>query len=130
MAWREGMRVMAGTWLQGMVHSPRRTDEKLVESILQMFERRTPDLFALQIKALLERPDATSVLATLELPALVLCGREDTWAPPSRHDAMAKMIRRSTLEVIPDCGHMSTLERPQAVNQAFRRWLQSIEGWT
>ncbi len=130
MARREGMRAMARTWLQGMVHSPRLTDEKLVESILQMFERRTPDLFALQIKALLERPDATSVLATLELPTLVLCGREDTWAPPSRHDAMAKMIRRSTLEVIPDCGHMSTLERPQAVNQAFRRWLQSIEGWT
>jgi pimeloyl-ACP methyl ester carboxylesterase len=129
MAWREGMRAMARNWLQGMVHSPRRSDEKLVESILQMFERRTPDLFALQIKALLERPDATSVLATLELPTLVLCGREDTWAPPSRHDAMAKMIRRSTLEVIPDCGHMSTLERPQAVNQAFRRWLQSIEGW-
>jgi len=116
--------------LQGMVHSPRLTDEELVESILQMFERRTPDLFALQIKALLERPDATSVLASLELPTLVLCGREDTWAPPSRHDVMAKMIRRSTLEVIPDCGHMSTLERPQAVNQAFRRWLQSIEGWT
>jgi pimeloyl-ACP methyl ester carboxylesterase len=129
MAWREGMRAMARTWLQGMVDSPRLTDEELVESILQMFERRTPDLFALQIKALLERPDATSVLATLELPTLVLCGREDTWAPPSRHDVMAKMIRHSTLEVIPDCGHMSTLERPQAVNQAFRRWLQSIEGW-
>jgi pimeloyl-ACP methyl ester carboxylesterase len=129
MASRGGMRAMARTWLQGMVHSPRLTDEKLVEPILQMFERRTPDLFALQIKALLERPDATSVLATLELPTLVLCGREDTWAPPSRHEVMAKMIRHSTLEVIPDCGHMSTLERPQAVNQAFRRWLQSIEGW-
>jgi pimeloyl-ACP methyl ester carboxylesterase len=128
MARREGMRAMARTWLQGMVHSPRLSDEKLVESILQMFERRTPDLFALQIKALLERPDATSVLATLQLPTLVLCGREDTWAPPSRHDVMAKMIPHSTLEVIPDCGHMSTLERPQAVNQALRRWLQSIEG--
>jgi pimeloyl-ACP methyl ester carboxylesterase len=125
----EGMRAMARTWLQGMVPSPRLADEELVESILQMFERRTPDLFALQIKALLERPDATSVLATLEFPTLVLCGREDAWALPSRHDVMAKMIRHSTLEVIPDCGHMSTLERPRAVNQAFRGWLQSIEGW-
>jgi len=125
MARREGMRVMARTWLQGMVYPPRLTDEELVEPILDMFERRTPDQFALQIKALLTRPDAASVLPTLQCPTLVLCGREDAWAPPSRHDAMARMIRHGTLEIIPDCGHMSTLERPQAVNQAFRRWLES-----
>jgi pimeloyl-ACP methyl ester carboxylesterase len=126
MARREGMRVMARTWLQGMVYPPRLTDEELVEPILDMFERRTPDQFALQIKALLTRPDAASVLHTLQCPTLVLCGREDAWAPPSRHDAMARMIRHGTLEIIPDCGHMSTLERPQAVNQAFRCWLESI----
>jgi pimeloyl-ACP methyl ester carboxylesterase len=40
---------------------------------------------------------------------------------------MAKMIGHSTLEIVPDCGHMSPMERPQAVNQAFRRWLGSIE---
>jgi pimeloyl-ACP methyl ester carboxylesterase len=127
MARREGMRSMARTWLQGMVYPPRLSDEELVEPILDMFERRTPNLFALQIKALLARPDATSVLPTLQCPALVLCGREDTWAPPSRHAVMAKMIRHSTLEIIPDCGHMSPLERPRAVNQALRRWLESIE---
>ena len=127
MARREGMRAMARTWLQGMVYPPRLTDEELVEPILDMFERRTPDLFALQIKALLTRPDATSVLPTLRCPTLVLCGREDAWAPPARHDVMAKMIGHSTLEIVPDCGHMSPMERPQAVNQAFRRWLGSIE---
>jgi pimeloyl-ACP methyl ester carboxylesterase len=127
MARREGMRSMARTWLQGMVYPPRLSDEELVEPILDMFERRTPNLFALQIKALLARPDATSVLPALQCPALVLCGREDTWAPPSRHAVMAKMIRHSTLEIIPDCGHMSPLERPRAVNQALRRWLESIE---
>jgi pimeloyl-ACP methyl ester carboxylesterase len=127
MARREGMRAMARTWLQGMVYPPRLTDVELVEPILDMFERRTPELFALQIKALLARPDATSVLPTLHCPTLVLCGREDAWAPPSRHDVMAKMIRHSTLEIIADCGHMAPMESPWAVNQAFRRWLDSIE---
>ena len=124
---REGMRAMARTWLRGMVYPPRLTDQELVEPILDMFERRTPDLFAMQIRALLARPDATSVLPALQCPTLVLCGREDAWAPPSRHDVMAKMIRNSTLEIIPDCGHMSPLERPRAVNQALRRWLETIE---
>ncbi len=122
---REGMRAMARTWVQGMVYPPRLADAALIERILDMFERRTPDLYALQIKALLSRPDATSVLGTIQCPTLVLCGREDEWAPPVRHDLMAKMIPRSTLEIVPECGHMSPMERPEAVNTAFRRWLES-----
>jgi pimeloyl-ACP methyl ester carboxylesterase len=124
---RDGMRAMARTWVQGMVYPPRLNDPALIEPILDMFERRAPDSYALQIKALLTRPDAGSVLPTIQCPTLVLCGREDAWAPPTRHEVMAKMIRHSTLEVIPECGHMSPMERPQAVNRAFRRWLESLE---
>jgi pimeloyl-ACP methyl ester carboxylesterase len=123
---RDGMRAMARTWVQGMVYPPRLNDPALIEPILDMFERRTPDSYALQIKSLLTRPDAGPVLPTIQCPTLVLCGREDAWAPPTRHEAMAKMIRHSTLEVIPECGHMSPMEHPQAVNQAFRRWLESL----
>lgn len=123
---RDGMRAMAQTWIEGMVHRPRLADKKLVNSILDMFERRTPELLAMQTKALLARPDATSVLPSVQCPALVLCGREDVWAPPARHAAMAKMIPHSTLEVIPDCGHMSPMERPRAVSEAFRKWITSI----
>ena len=128
LARRDGMRAMARTWVQGMVYPPRLTDTALIEPILDMFERRTPDQFALQIEALLNRPDAGPVLDTIRCATLVLCGREDAWAPPSRHDAMAKLIRRSALEVIPDCGHMSPVERPLAVNSALRRWLEALPG--
>jgi pimeloyl-ACP methyl ester carboxylesterase len=127
MARRQGMRVMARTWVQGMVYPPRLTDPTLIEPILDMFERRTPDSFALQIESLLSRPDAGSVLATIRCPTLVLCGREDAWAPPARHEVMAGMIPRSTVEIIPECGHMSPMERPEAVNRAFRRWLESLD---
>jgi pimeloyl-ACP methyl ester carboxylesterase len=127
---RDGMRAMARTWVLGMVHPARLGNHKLVDGIVDMFERRTPDLFALQIQALLGRPDAAAVLSNLRCPTLVLCGREDTWAPPSRHTAMAEMIRRSTLAIVPDCGHMSTLERPQQVNEAMRSWLEPLQGAT
>jgi pimeloyl-ACP methyl ester carboxylesterase len=124
---REGMRVMARTWVRGMVYAPRLTDVELIEPILDMFERRTPNFYELQIQALLARPDATSVVRALQCPTLVLCGDEDLWAPPLRHEAMAKMIRHSTLAIIPECGHMSPMERPEAVNTAFRSWLEAIE---
>jgi pimeloyl-ACP methyl ester carboxylesterase len=129
LARRSGMRAMARNWLQGMVYPPRLTEADLIEPIVDMFARRTPDKYALQIQALLARPDAKTVFARIRCPSLVLCGSDDTWAPPSRHELMANMLRHSasTFGVIPNCGHMSPLERPRAVNDAFRSWIESME---
>lgn len=129
LARRSGMRAMARNWLQGMVYPPRLTEADLIEPIVEMFARRTPDLYALQIQALLARPDAKIVFARIRCPSLVLCGSDDTWAPPARHELMANMLRHSasTFGVIPNCGHMSPLERPRAVNDAFRSWIESME---
>jgi pimeloyl-ACP methyl ester carboxylesterase len=127
LARRSGMRAMARTWVQDMVYAPRLTDAELIEPIVDMFNRHTADLYALQIQALLSRPDAKAVFSRIHCPSLVLCGREDTWGAPSRHEVMAKMLRHSTFGIIPNCGHMSPLERPRAVNDAFRSWIASME---
>ena len=121
---RAGMREMARVWVQGMVHPARLSDQELLGVILDMFSRQTPDFFAMQIHALLTRPDARAVFATVTCPALVLCGREDSWAPPTRHKDMNVMLKRGSLTVIPDCGHMAPIERPQAVTNAIRQWLK------
>ncbi len=120
---RDGMRAMARAWVQGMVHPARLQDQALIGGILDMFERRTPQLFAMQIRALLTRPDASAVIGALSCPLLLLCGREDAWAPPARHSIMASMARHGKLSIIPECGHMSTLERPDEVSTALRAWL-------
>ena len=119
----EGMRAMATQWLPPMIHPDRRTDMALVNTIIDMFARKTPDTFAAQIRALLGRPDATGVLAQIRCPALLLTGREDGWSPPARHAEMAARISGSQLVVIPDFGHMSMLERPGDVTAALRAWL-------
>jgi len=38
---------------------------------------------------------------------------------------MAAAIPGAWLVVLPDCGHLSTLERPQAVTQALVEWMAS-----
>lgn len=119
----DGMRAMAAQWLPPMIHPARRTDQALVNTIIEMFARKTADTFAAQIRALLDRPDATAVLEQIRCPALLLTGREDQWSPVSRHEEMAARIPRSTLTAVPECGHMSTLEQPAAVSVALRGWL-------
>lgn len=72
MARSQGMRTMAVEWLKGMLPPYRQDDIPLVEEIIQMFERKSPDLFEIQMLALLGRPNATPLLAEIQCPALVL----------------------------------------------------------
>ena len=122
----QGMAAMAARWVQGMVYPPRLAEQPLISGIIDMFARSSAVVFAAQIRALLARPDATSVLDAIRCPALVLCGADDSWAPASRHREMAARIRNATLTVVPECGHMCTLERPDAVTRALLDWHASI----
>jgi pimeloyl-ACP methyl ester carboxylesterase len=119
----DGMRVMGDKWARGMVH-PDQLDTPLFASILDMIERSSPAQFAAQINALLTRPDASALLPTITCPTLVLCGREDSWSPPAQHEQMRDAIPNAALCVIERCGHMGTVEQPQAVNDALAVWLQ------
>lgn len=121
----QGVRAMAQAWVQGMVSPARLSDAHLIGDILAMFERKSADLFARQIKALLNRPDASPVLAGVQVPTLVLCGREDSWAPVSQHQGIMALIPSGLahLSIIDQAGHMSPMERPQAVAEALCHWM-------
>jgi pimeloyl-ACP methyl ester carboxylesterase len=120
-----GMRAMGEVWVQDMVLRSRLADAALIESILGMVERRTPEVLAAQIRALLARPEAADVLPRIRCPTLVVCGREDTWSPLARHEAMQRLIPASQLAVIEDCGHMAPMEQPAAVSAQLVPWLTS-----
>ena len=122
-AQEQGMRAMAKQWARGMVH-PDRLDTPLFDAVLDMLERGSAAQYAAQIKALLNRPDATALLPAITCPTLVLTGREDGWAPPTQHEAMATALPNATLTIVEHCGHMCTMEQPQAINEALAAWLR------
>ncbi len=118
----QGMAAMAERWVQGMIWKPRLQERALIDSVIAMFARRSPDIFAAQIRALLARPDASALLPGIRCPTLVLCGEDDAWAPAQRHRDMAAKIPGATLVLVPECGHMCTMERPEAVTRALLAW--------
>lgn len=120
----QGVRAMAQVWTRGMVHPARLADAALVEAIVAMFARRSADVFERQIRALLERPDATGLLGRIACPTLVMCGRQDSWAPVVQHQQLAGHIAGARLQIVEDAGHMSTMEQPAAVAAALRRWME------
>ncbi len=123
LAERAGMQALAQEWLPPMLHPDRWGDRDLIDPLLAMIERSTLASFKTQIEALLQRPNARCVLDSIQCPTLVLCGRQDSWSPLSQHEEIATAIAGAQLVVVEGCGHMSTVERPEAVTRALRAWL-------
>jgi len=71
----------------------------------------------------ISRPDSLPSLAAIEVPTLVLVGAEDPITPPELSAELASNIAGARLEVIPTCGHSSTLEQPDAVTARLLDWL-------
>jgi len=125
LAYAEGMAALADVWLPPMVDPRRKDDRDLIDSLKAMVTRATPDQHQRQIQALLNRPDARGVLASVSCPTLVMVGRQDQWSPIAQHEEIASLIPGSRLVIIEDCGHMSLAERPMETTQALLDWLLS-----
>jgi pimeloyl-ACP methyl ester carboxylesterase len=125
LAEQEGVQAMARTWVQGMVSPARLGDAALLDSIVTMFARKTPAHFAAQIRALLERPDASPTLRSIAGPVSLFCGEHDSWSPVAQHERMTDLLPYSMLQVIDGAGHMAPMEQPQEVAEALVEWLQT-----
>jgi pimeloyl-ACP methyl ester carboxylesterase len=107
-----------------LANGPRRSD--VLDLCMDMARSLGPQVFVDQSRALQTRPDQSETLRRYARPALVLCGREDTLCPVHRHTLMADLLPNATLTIIDGAGHLPTLERPNATNQALARWLEDI----
>lgn len=106
-----------------LIHPSRRAERALTDVVKSMAKNIGKDAFVRQQRAIMSRADSLGLLASIACPTLVLCGRQDALTPLARHEEIAAGISGARLEVIEDCGHLSTLEKPVPVNAALRRWL-------
>jgi pimeloyl-ACP methyl ester carboxylesterase len=105
------------------VHRNRQHDEALRARVRSMAEETGAEAFLRQQKAIMTRPDMRPLLASIACPTLVLVGDGDELTPPPLSEEIAAGIAGSRLVVIADCGHLSTMERPEAVNRALVEWM-------
>jgi pimeloyl-ACP methyl ester carboxylesterase len=107
------------------VHRNRHGDETLRATVRTMAAETGAEAFARQQRAIMTRPDCRPMLASIRAPTLVLVGEGDELLPPELSQEIAAGISGSRLTMVPDCGHLSTLEQPEAVNQALLQWLSA-----
>jgi len=95
----------------------------VVERVRELAASNSKESLAAAIRVLMSRPDSTPLLSTIRFPTLIMVGDEDAITPPAAAEHMHSRIPGADLVRIPDCGHLSSLERPDAFNDALARFL-------
>jgi 3-oxoadipate enol-lactonase len=101
----------------------RATRPDIVERVRSLALSNSADAIAGAVTALMTRPDSTALLPAIHCPALILVGAEDIVTPPALSETLHNGIGGSELTVVPQAGHLSSIERPAAFNDALARFL-------
>ncbi|MGH3118509.1 MAG: alpha/beta fold hydrolase, partial [Gaiellales bacterium] len=78
------------------------------------------------LEAMKKRPDSSSELTAISVPTLVIVGENDGVTPPDAARKIHEHVGGSKLVVIPEAGHLSNLEAPEAFNGALAEFLRSL----
>lgn len=79
--------------------------------------------YKMQLNAILNKPDHSSLLSTIECPTLLIASKQDNVMPIERSEHMEKQIKNSELVFLEQCGHLAMLEQPDKLNQILTGWL-------
>lgn len=101
------------------------TERSLVETARERMLETRPSVLHGDFKACHEF-DVAGRLAEIKIPAQVVCGEDDKMVPLSLSRELARGIPEADLEIIPGTGHMMMIEKPQAVAEVVRSFLEGL----
>jgi pimeloyl-ACP methyl ester carboxylesterase len=99
-----------------------------VAEVRRVVEQTSPAAIAAAQRGMAARPDMIGLLPTIRVPTLIIVGEHDVISPPAEMKSIAEAISGAVFAVIPDAGHMTTMERPEAVNAALVRFVKLVAG--
>ncbi|MFC3122475.1 alpha/beta fold hydrolase [Agaribacter flavus] len=100
-----------------------RETDNIRQQIWQMAKQLGLSTFERQSAVLAERPDSLSLLASLDIPVLILAGEHDVLCAAEHQNVMAAAIKKSTLVFIHNAGHFAILEQSKLVTTELENWL-------
>jgi pimeloyl-ACP methyl ester carboxylesterase len=106
-----------------LVHPSRLADDAITGTLRRMAKDTGPDIFQRQQRAIMARRDSRSTLAAISCPTLLVFGRQDGITTLDHQREMLEAIADARLEILEECGHMMTLERPEHVNALLSAFL-------
>src|SRR5271165_1284260 len=97
----------------------------IVDVARKMMQAMSPEDVAGVQRGMAERPDSVATLATINVPALIIAGEDDS-VPLSEFELMRQHIANSDLRVISHAGHYAALEKPEECGALLRGFLDKL----
>ena len=97
---------------------------EIVERVRSIAMVNSPESVAGMVRALMTRQDSTPLLTKIQVPTLILVGAEDTLTPPAMSEQMRMAIAGSQMVVLPNVGHLSSVEDSKAFNDTIAPFLE------
>jgi len=98
----------------------------LVEGMRRMMHAVGAAAAIRQTRAIIARADHRPLLATLRLPALIVCGREDKVTPPAASEELLRLLPHARMEWIDNAGHQTPLEQAPTVARHLHALVRSV----
>jgi pimeloyl-ACP methyl ester carboxylesterase len=109
-----------------LARSTRESRPDLVDGVLRMMKKMSPEDVAEVQRGMADRPDSVETLKTINVPALLVTGDEDPMTGRSEGELMHRHISGSQMRVITKAGHYSPWEQPEQFGRIARQFLDSI----
>lgn len=104
------------------------TKKEVVDQLRKVVFSNSQHSITQGFAALAEHSETCSTLEKINIPTLIICGREDQVTPLAQSEFMNKKIKGSILYVIDDAGHVSNLEQPKEFNKYLGEFLTDLSG--
>jgi pimeloyl-ACP methyl ester carboxylesterase len=126
LAYARGAAAVADAMLPKLLGATTKGKRPALEPLVrEMIEGQRVEGIVAALQAMMARPDSTPDLERIAVPALVIVGSEDELTPTSDAELMQNHIPRSRLVVLPEAGHLSSLEAPDGFTLAVADFLAS-----
>ncbi len=107
------------------VHESSLGKKEVVNTIIEMSQSYTSQMYVNQLLATIDRKDLASEIESLNIPILIVGGLEDRIVPQHTLTRFHEKLTNSRLEFIGDCGHYIPLERPAELVKTLESFLHS-----
>jgi 3-oxoadipate enol-lactonase len=123
----KGTKDFADNFMKGAFHESSFDHKKEeVEAIREVILNTTQQTLIATVKALANRPDTCDVLKSLNVPALIICGKQDSITPPEKSEEMHRLIKNSVYKTIDGAGHLSNIDQPEVFNKIIGEFIKDV----
>ncbi len=111
-------------YLKKLLSEKSYNDKDIKEYVFNIMKSNSEEGIIGALLAIATRTTTLESLKNLKIPALILVGEQDTLTPIQYSESMNKLLINSTLDIIPNSGHLSNIENPEYFNNSIYKFLQ------